>query len=87
MDVDAVAIAAAIGKLRKPTSAAWVANLLARERSGEVHDLIELGAALSAAHASLDGATLQALSRQRHQVVHALVQQARALGRDTPASR
>jgi len=85
MDVDAVAVA--IGKLRKPTSAAWVANLLARERSGEVHDLSELGAALSAAHASLDGATLQELSRQRHQVVHALVQQARALGRDTPASR
>jgi hypothetical protein len=73
-------LATAIGKLRKPTSAAWVANLLAREHPGEVHDLIELGAALRGAHATLDGATLQELSWQRHQVVHGLVQQARALG-------
>ena len=81
-------LAAAIGKLRKPTSAAWVTNLLAREYPGEVGDLIELGTALREAQATLDGATLQELSRQRHQVVHALVQQAGALGRDagTPVS-
>lgn len=75
-------LATAIGKLRKPTSTAWVANLLARTYPGEVHDLIELGEALREAHTSLDGATLQELSRQRHQVVHVLVQRARALGRD-----
>ncbi len=75
-------LATAIGRLPKPTSAAWVANLLAREHPGDVHDLLELGAVLREAHATLDGATLQELSRQRHQVVHALVQRARALGRD-----
>lgn len=75
-------LATAIGTLRRPTSAAWVANLLARERPGEVRDLTEFGATLREAHATLDGATLQELSRQRHQVVHALVQQARTLGRD-----
>lgn len=81
-------LATAIGTLRKPTSAAWVANLLARNHPGEVGDLIELGVALREAQATLDGATLQELSRQRHQVVHALVQRARALGRDagTPVS-
>ena len=75
-------LATAIGTLRKPTSAAWLANLLAREHPGEVHDLTELGAALREAHATLDGATLQELSRQRHQVVHALVQRVRTLGCD-----
>ena len=75
-------LATAIGRLPKPTSAAWVANLLAREHPGDVHNLHELGAALREAHATLAGATLQELSRQRHQVVHALVQRARALGRD-----
>lgn len=75
-------LATAVGTLRKPTSAAWLANLLAREHPGEVHDLTELGAALREAQATLDGATLQELSRQRHRVVHALVQRVRTLGRD-----
>ncbi len=81
-------LATAIGKLRKPTSAAWVANLLARKLPNEVHDLIELGATLREAHTSVDGPTLQELSRQRYQVMHALVQRARALARDagTPVS-
>jgi len=81
-------LAAAIGKLRKPTSAAWIVNLLAREQPDEVRGLVKLGEALRAAHGTLDGAALQQLSRRRHQVVHALVQQARSLARKAgyPAS-
>lgn len=79
------ALATAIGKLRKPTSAAWLANLLARGHPGEVGELIELGDALREAHTSVDGETLQELSRQRQQVVHALVQRARGLGHDAGA--
>jgi len=81
-------LAAAIGKLRKPTSAAWMVNLLAREQPDEVRGLVELGEALRAAHGTLDGAALQQLSRRRHQVVHALVRQARSLARKAgyPAS-
>lgn len=74
-------LAAAIGRLRKPTSAAWMVNLLAREQPDEVRGLVDLGEALRAAHGRLDGAVLQQLSRRRHQVVHALVQQARSLAR------
>jgi hypothetical protein len=37
-------LAAAITKLRRPTTGAWLANLLARERSDQVSELLDLGA-------------------------------------------
>jgi hypothetical protein len=70
----------AIGKLRKPTMAAWLANLLSREHPEEVRELVRLGEALREAHREVAGDTLRQLSPQRHEVVHALVQQAKALG-------
>ncbi len=36
-------LTAAIGRLRKPTVAAWLVNLLARERADELGVLLELG--------------------------------------------
>lgn len=74
-------LAVEIGKLRKPTSAAWLANLLAREEAEDLRALAELGDALRDAQDSLDRDTLRTLSRQRHKVVHGLVQRARALAR------
>lgn len=74
-------LATAIRQLGKPNLVAWLANQLVRERADEVGPLIELGAALREATASLSGPELRELSRQQHQVVYAMVQQAKSLAR------
>jgi hypothetical protein len=71
--------AAQIAGMRKPTAVAWLANCLARQRPDEVGPLLELGEALREATATLSGPELRELSRQRHRLVHALVQEAKAL--------
>ena len=63
---------AAIKKLRKPTTGAWLANLLAHERPDDVERLIELGADLRTAQGRLAGDDLRRLSQQRHELVAAL---------------
>ena len=68
--------------LRKPTVPAWLANQLVREHRDEVSPLLELGAALREATATLSGPQLRELSRQRNQVVQALVRKARRLAVD-----
>jgi hypothetical protein len=70
-----------IGGLRRPSTAAWVANLLAREQPDEIRALVQLGDGLREAQQRLQGDELRRLSAQRHQVVHGLVQQAQALAR------
>ena len=72
-------LAAAIHQLRKPTMGAWLANQLVRERPGEVQSFVDLGASLREATAILSGDQLRELDRQRRQLVHALMQQARGL--------
>lgn len=74
-------LAAMIHQLGRPNLVAWLANQLVRERGDEVRPLLELGAALREATATLSGPDLRELSRQQHQVVYALVQQAKALAR------
>jgi hypothetical protein len=71
--------AARIGKLRKPSQAAWALNLLARREPGELQRLGNLGAALRDAHGRFDGETLRELSKQRHQLSRAMVAQVRDL--------
>ncbi|MGI5145633.1 hypothetical protein ACQEVC_04420 [Plantactinospora sp. CA-294935] len=68
-----------IAKLRKPTVAAWLVNLLALRRPELMADLVELSAALRGAQRELRGDRLRELSAQRRGVVGALVGQARAL--------
>ncbi|MCW6004555.1 hypothetical protein K1W54_08160 [Micromonospora sp. CPCC 205371] len=75
-DLDA---ARQIAKLRKPTVAAWLVNLLAHRRPDLVDELADLSAALRAAQRNLRGAELRDLSKQRRQAVAALVAAARAL--------
>ncbi|MEH1124268.1 hypothetical protein [Micromonospora sp. CPCC 206061] len=72
-------LAKRITVLGKPTMTGWLTNQLVRERPDEIRALLELGASLREATASLAGEELKELSRQQRQVVHALVQQARAL--------
>ncbi|MBF6236008.1 hypothetical protein IU474_02810 [Nocardia otitidiscaviarum] len=70
------ALAGAIGKLRRPTVAAWAVNVLAREATDEVTALLALGDALREAQRKLSGEALRALTTQRQQVVNALTRKA-----------
>ncbi|HEY6424304.1 MAG TPA: hypothetical protein VIY28_13855 [Pseudonocardiaceae bacterium] len=74
-------LAEQIGALRRPSTAAWLANRLVREHPEQVRALVELSDGLREAHHQLQGEELRRLSQQRHQLVHALVQQVRALAR------
>ncbi|MGA8679033.1 MAG: hypothetical protein WB592_01035 [Acidimicrobiales bacterium] len=75
-------LAASIKSLKRPTTSAWLANRLVRERRQKVVSLIELGAALRQAQASLAGGELRRLSQQRRQVVSDLAKAARQLAID-----
>jgi hypothetical protein len=72
-------LAVAVAALPKPTTAAWVCNLLVRRRRAEVAQLTELGELLRQAQANLSGDQLRQLGQQRNQVVAALARQARGL--------
>ncbi|HXV93461.1 MAG TPA: hypothetical protein VD813_09200, partial [Pseudonocardia sp.] len=74
-------LAVAVRTLRKPTTAAWLANLLVRSERDEVEALLGLGDALREAERRLSGEELRALAAQRRQVVAALVRSARAAAR------
>jgi hypothetical protein len=73
------ALATAVAALPKPTTAAWVCNLLVRRRPEEVSQLREVGEMLRQAQQSLSGPELRQLGQQRNQVVAALARQARGL--------
>ncbi len=74
-----------LGALRRPTVAAWLVNLLARERPEALDELFELGAQLRTAQHELRGGQLRELSGRRRAVVDGLAAQvpglARAAGR------
>ncbi|MFF8833224.1 hypothetical protein [Streptomyces sp. NPDC015131] len=76
------ALANAVRALRRPTLAAWVSNLLVRERPDETTSLAALGEGLRRAHHELDGERLRELSRKQHVLVAALARQARQLAAD-----
>jgi hypothetical protein len=69
-------LAAAIDKLAKPTTSAWLANQLARDGDSDVAEVTEVGDALREAHANLAGADLKTLSQKRNRLVATLVKQA-----------
>ncbi|WP_406163542.1 hypothetical protein OG806_46695 [Streptomyces sp. NBC_00882] len=67
---------------RRPTLAAWAANLLLRSQPEESRQFLELGQALREAYQALDAESLKDLSTQRRRVVSALSRQAAQLARD-----
>ncbi|MFI8091253.1 hypothetical protein ACIF9R_23525 [Streptomyces sp. NPDC086080] len=67
---------------RRPTLAAWAANLLRRSRPEEAGRFLELGRALREAHATLDPSGLKELSAQRRRIVSELTRQATWLARE-----
>ncbi|MCO1653519.1 hypothetical protein [Pseudonocardia humida] len=74
-------LARAIGRLRRPTRAAWLSNLLARERPDQLEGLLGLAEGLADAQRTLDGAALRQLSSQRRKLVGAVAQEASRLAR------
>ncbi len=68
-------LARAIARLRRPTRAAWLANLLARERPEQLDGLLALAGDLASAQRTLDGAALRALSAQRSRLVTAMARE------------
>jgi hypothetical protein len=79
-------LAAAITALAKPTRVAWLVNQLVRQRPEEVEPLLALGAGLREATATLSGDDLRTLTRQQHQLVHAVVATTRALAAEAGES-
>jgi hypothetical protein len=80
-------LADAIGALRKPTAVGWLANRLARERPEQLADFLALGPPLREASETLSGQALRDLSRQRQQLVAALVREARQVAAAAPGPR
>ncbi|QNG20393.1 hypothetical protein G4H71_12230 [Rhodococcus triatomae] len=72
-------LATAIGKLKKPTTAAWTVNLLARTEPGAVQELLQLGVELGDAQRRLSATELRELSSRRQATVHALTGRAAEL--------
>ncbi len=67
---------------RRPTLAAWAANLLLRSQPQESGRFLELGRALREAYRSLDSDGIRELSEQRRSIVSALSRQAAELARE-----
>ncbi|ANC30045.1 hypothetical protein [Isoptericola dokdonensis] len=72
--------------LRKPSTAAWVVNLLARSDPGQVEQVVELGAAFRAAQSDLDGPRLRELTTQRRRLTAAVTARACELAADQGVS-
>ncbi|MFI6675007.1 hypothetical protein [Kribbella sp. NPDC050470] len=65
--------------MRKPTVAAWVTNLAARELPDELDDLLALGDEFREATADLDGERLRELTPKRHKLLDKLAKDATEL--------
>ena len=72
-------LAAEIHRMAKPNTVAWLANQLVRRHRDEIQTLLEVGSEMRDATATLSGNRLRELSRQQHQLIRALVQQAERL--------
>jgi hypothetical protein len=75
-------LARAIGKLRRPSVSAWLANVLVRESGDQVQSMLDLGAAIRQAQARLSKDELRKLQRERRRAIAALLDDAADLARE-----
>jgi hypothetical protein len=68
-----------IKTLRKPSTAAWAVNLLARSQASLLEEVLALGVSLRRAQAGLQGDQLRALTKQRRKLIAAVVGEVRTL--------
>lgn len=78
-------LAAPVKALRKPSTAAWVVNLLVRRDAEQVEQVLAVGEALRAAQESMSGAELRELTKQRRQLTAAVTTRARRTAREEGA--
>ncbi|NYD58473.1 vacuolar-type H+-ATPase subunit I/STV1 [Nocardioides marinisabuli] len=76
------ALARDLKALRKPTTAAWVVDLLVRHETEQVEQVLSVGAALREAQASMSADELRTLTKQRRQLTAAVTTTARGLARE-----
>ncbi|MFJ6533873.1 transposase [Microbacterium sp. NPDC091662] len=69
-------LASRILALRKPSIAAWVVNVFAQERAGQLGEALELARELREAQDDLDAAALAKLGRERRALTRKLAQAA-----------
>ncbi len=62
-------VAAALRRLRKPSHAAWLANMLARRHMQEIGEVLDLGGKLRRAQSDARGDDLRSLSASRQALV------------------
>ncbi|MGN8026097.1 transposase [Microbacterium sp. 22242] len=74
-------LAAQIRALRKPSVAAWVVNLFARERASRLGEALRLAEEVREAQADLDAAALAQLGRERRALTNRLAADAVALAK------
>lgn len=72
-------LAARVKSLRKPSTGAWVVDLLVRRETEQVDQVLNVGAALREAQAAMSAGELRTLTKQRRQVTAAVTQRARRL--------
>ncbi|MGH3675170.1 MAG: hypothetical protein ACRDU5_05430 [Mycobacterium sp.] len=70
------AAAKRISAARRPTTAAWIVNLLARSNADVKQSLADLGERLRAAHAAMDGTGIRELSLEQRELVDKLTRAA-----------
>ena len=75
-------LSARVKALRKPSTAAWVVDLLVRLETEQVEQVLAVGVALREAQASMSADELRTLTRQRRQLTAAVTTTARGLARD-----
>lgn len=75
-------LAARVKELRKPAPAAWVVNLLLRERGDDLERVLSLGVDLRAAQEALDRGEITRLAKERRALVTDLARDGALLARD-----
>jgi DNA-binding transcriptional MerR regulator len=78
-------LSARLKKLRRPAPAAWVVNLLVRERGGELEGVLQLGEELRSAQAQLDRSAMTKLAAERRRLVAALAKEGATLAEQAGA--
>ena len=72
-------LARRIAKLPKPSTAAWLSNLLAARRAADLDGISDLGALIRNAEKGMDAGELRLLGKQRLQLIRALAKQGKEL--------
>ena len=75
-------LAKSIKQLRRPTTSAWLANLLVRRRPDEIDRLLALGDDMRRAQSNLEAKEMRALADDRRKLVTDLAKDVRILARE-----